>query len=145
MVAALGKQCNCQWDMLPAENQYGWRFLIKHLRAADREEQADRLLTNYAWIKAKLRASSAQDLYDSYLPESQADGARLIGRAIALSVPTLTACLGEPLKSRSGSDKPFAQRLKMHHLRELSPSRPPSRLRLRPAQVSAMIAGLGTG
>jgi hypothetical protein len=91
MVAALGKQCDCHWDMLPSDNQYGWRFLIKHLRGAGRETDADRLLADYSWIKAKLRASGARDLYNSYLPESQNEGARLIGRAIALSLPALTA------------------------------------------------------
>ena len=25
MVAALGKQCDCNWAMLPADNKYGWR------------------------------------------------------------------------------------------------------------------------
>jgi hypothetical protein len=91
MIAALRRQCDRHWDMLPAKNQYGWRFLIKHLRGAELDEEADRLLADYVWIKAKLRVSNARDLYDSYLPESQDEGSRLIGRAIALSVPTLTA------------------------------------------------------
>ena len=52
---------------------------------------ADRLLTNYAWIKAKLRASGAWGLFESYSPEGQDEGVRLVGRAVALSLPALAA------------------------------------------------------
>src|SRR5262249_13368742 len=51
----------------------------------------DRLLTDYAWIKAKLRASGARGLFESYLPEGEDEGVRHVGRAIALSLPTLAA------------------------------------------------------
>ena len=92
MVEAIGAHCGGgRWEMLPPGDAYGWRFLIRHLRGAARDEEADRLLTNYAWIKAKLRASAARDLFDSYLPEGQDEGVRLVGRAIALSVPALAA------------------------------------------------------
>jgi hypothetical protein len=77
--------------MLPPADAYGWRFLICHLRGAGKDDDADRLLINYAWIKAKLRASGAQGLFDSYLPESQDEGGRLVGRAIALSLPAFAA------------------------------------------------------
>ena len=77
--------------MLPAKNQYGWRFLIKHMRESGQEDKADRLLSSYAWIKAKLQASGAQGLFDSYLPEARDEAVRLIGRAVALSLPALAA------------------------------------------------------
>jgi WD domain, G-beta repeat len=65
--------------------------LTRHLRGAGRDEEADGLLINYAWTKAKLRASGAQGLFASYLPEGEDEGVRLVGRAIALSVPVLAA------------------------------------------------------
>ncbi len=74
---------------LPPEDRYGWRFLIRHQRGAGQDAEADQLLTDYAWIKAKLRATDPRGLFDSYQPESPDDGARLIGQAIALSLPAL--------------------------------------------------------
>lgn len=70
---------------------YAWKFLIYHLRAAGQDGEADRLLTNYAWIKAKLHVSGAGSLFGSYLPESENANVRLVGHAIALSVPALAA------------------------------------------------------
>jgi hypothetical protein len=91
MVRALGKSCKAHWDRLPTKNHYGWAFVILHLRGAGQDETADRLLTDYAWIKAKLHASGAAGLFTAYRPESSDAGARLVGRAIALSVPALAA------------------------------------------------------
>src|SRR6516165_2393491 len=91
MIRATRAHCDNQseWHTLSSTDAYGWQFLIRHLRGAGLDEEADGLLTDYAWIKAKLRASSAQKLYESYLPESPDEAARLIGRAISLSLPTL--------------------------------------------------------
>ena len=61
--------CAGVWATLPPAHVYGWRFLIRHLRAAGQEEEADRLLTDYAWIRAKLYAVGARHLFSSYLPE----------------------------------------------------------------------------
>jgi len=92
MVQAIGARCGGgRWETLPPANAYGWRFLIRHLRGAGRDEEGDRLLTNYAWIKVKLRASGARGLFESYLPEGQDEGVRLVGRAVALSLPALAA------------------------------------------------------
>src|SRR5262249_55185747 len=92
MVQAIGVGCGGgRRETLPPQDAYGWRVLIRHLRGAGRGEEGDRLLTNYAWIKAKLRASGARGLFDSYLPEGQDEGVRLVGRAIALSLPALVA------------------------------------------------------
>ena len=69
MVRSIRTRCDGRWETLPPEEVYGWRFLIRHLRGAGQDDEADRLLTDYAWIKAKLRASGARGLFDSYLPE----------------------------------------------------------------------------
>jgi hypothetical protein len=96
MVRTIGARCGGgRWETMPPADAYGWRFLIRHLRGAGRNEEADRLLTNYAWIKAKLHATEARDLFDSYLPEGQDEGLRLVGRAVALSLPALAANLHE--------------------------------------------------
>ncbi len=89
MVQAIRARCDGVWARLPPEQAYGWRFLIRHLRGAVHGAEADRLLTDYAWVKAKLRATGARGLFDGFLPESPDEGARLIGRALGLSLPAL--------------------------------------------------------
>ena len=91
MVRALSARCDAGWAKLPASHAYGWRFLIRHLRAAGQDQEADALLVDYDWIRAKLRATGASDLFGDYLPESPDEFARLVGRAIRLSLPALTA------------------------------------------------------
>jgi hypothetical protein len=91
MVRTLRVSCDGKWAKLPAVHAYGWRFLIRHLRGAGQDAEADGILVDYAWIKAKLRATCPSNLFASYLPESQDEGSRLIGRAIALSLPALAA------------------------------------------------------
>ena len=91
MVGALQAASGGHWTKLPADHVYGWRFLIWHLRAAGKDNEVDRVLTDYAWIKAKLRTCRPRDLYESYLPESANESVRLIGRAVALSLPALAA------------------------------------------------------
>jgi hypothetical protein len=46
MVRALGARCEGHWERLPRECRYGWEFLIRHLRGAGRDGEADRLLTD---------------------------------------------------------------------------------------------------
>jgi len=91
MVRALGAACEGIWATLPASHTYGWRFLIRHLREAGQTREAEGLLTDYAWIKAKFLRRGPHDLFASYIPESEDEGARLIGQAIALSIPALAA------------------------------------------------------
>ncbi len=91
MVRAMRTQCDGRWETLSPGHVYGWQFLIRHLRGAGQDVEADRLLTDYAWLKVKLRAAGGSELLGSYLPESNNDGVRLIGRAIALSLPALGA------------------------------------------------------
>jgi WD40 repeat protein len=91
MVRALHARCDGGWETLPPEETYGWRFLIRHQRGAGQDAEADQLLSNYAWIKAKLRAVGARELFEGYLPERSIVGPLLLGRAIALSLPALSA------------------------------------------------------
>jgi hypothetical protein len=65
---ALRTACDGNWPSLSPDNDYGWRFLIRHLRGAGSDSEADELLTNYSWIWAKLRIRRARDLFESYLP-----------------------------------------------------------------------------
>ena len=54
---------------------YGWRFLIRHLRGAGQDAEADQLLTDYAWIKAKLtRNRPARPVRQLPTRESQMQG-----------------------------------------------------------------------
>jgi hypothetical protein len=47
MVRAIGARCGGgRWETLAPADAYGWRFLIRHLRGAGRDEEADGLLTN---------------------------------------------------------------------------------------------------
>ncbi|MEO5338530.1 MAG: AMP-binding protein, partial [Magnetospirillum sp. WYHS-4] len=87
MVAALDRLCGGDWTRLP--NAYAWRHAIRHLRGAE-DARAETLLTDYAWLKSKLAATSAQDLYESFIPEPTTEPPRLIGRALAMGVPALT-------------------------------------------------------
>jgi WD40 repeat protein len=89
MVRAIHAQCGGAWNELPPDRTYFWRFVISHLRAAAQHQTADALLSDYAWIKARLHATDARSLYGSYFPESADAGVRQIGRAIGLSLPTL--------------------------------------------------------
>jgi WD40 repeat protein len=89
MVNAISKACAGNWAALPSDQTYGWQHIIRHLRGAGQDQEADLLLTDYAWIKAKLYATDAQELFASYLPEPANRNARLVGRAIGLSVQAL--------------------------------------------------------
>jgi WD40 repeat protein len=91
MVKALSKGCEGHWEQLPKKAVYAWKFLIRHLRLAGQDSEADQLLTNYSWIKAKLHEVGARALFSSYSPESPNEDVGVVGRAIALSVPALTA------------------------------------------------------
>jgi len=112
MVESMRARCEGKWETLPPDDTYGWRFLIRHLRGAGQDAEADRLLTDFTWIKAKLRATGPRYLLDSYLPASPDAGARLVGRAIALSLPALAAYpreLPRQLYGRlGGCDQPAA-------------------------------------
>jgi hypothetical protein len=89
MVRAIRAKCGGIWNQLPLDQTYDWRFLIRHLRGADEDRTADHLLSDYAWIKARLHATDARSLYRSYFPESADADVRRIGQAIGLSLPAL--------------------------------------------------------
>ncbi len=115
MVKALLDNCNGNWKQLPQCNGYGWHNAINHLRAAGREKEVDLLLTDFGWIKTKLEFFGPQSLFESYLPPPATEGARLVGRAIALSLPTLAADkreLPRQIYGRLGNvSEPFIARL----------------------------------
>ena len=78
------------WSRVPAENHYLWKRLTWHLRQAGRKEEVERLLIEYEWIKGKLDANDVQSLYAEYLPEAESTGASLVGRALSLSLDSLS-------------------------------------------------------
>ena len=95
MTQAISSACNGKWETLPGQHTYGWRFLIRHLRGAGLGGEADDLLVDYAWIKAKLLAVGPWELATDYRSGPADEGAQLVGRAISLSLPALAANLRE--------------------------------------------------
>jgi hypothetical protein len=95
MVKAIEAACEGDFVRLPGEQGYFWRHLIRHLRAAGRNGEAERLLTDYTWVKAKLRAVGPRALFETYLTEPEDGEIGLVGRALALSLPALTISAGE--------------------------------------------------
>ncbi|WP_299970357.1 TIR domain-containing protein [uncultured Roseobacter sp.] len=89
MVEALAASCVSDWASMPKQASYGWRFLIDHLRAAGRGAEADRLLTDFIWIKTRLAVTGAQGLLAAWHDEPEDPAAQLVGRAVALSIPAL--------------------------------------------------------
>jgi WD40 repeat protein len=83
------RQITAWGDPYHLPHDYAWRFLIRHMRAAGQDDEADRLLMSYDWIEAKLRICGAYDLFQAYLPESRDEGARIVGRAVGLSLSAL--------------------------------------------------------
>jgi WD40 repeat protein len=90
MVRAIATRCGGEFPQLAPGETLFWRHLIRHLRNAGQAEQADRLLTDYAWVRAKLRAIGPLALSESYLPEPDDIGSNLVGQAVSLSVPALS-------------------------------------------------------
>ena len=89
MIRAISAACNGNWEMLPAQHAYGWRFLTHHLRGAGLAGESDRLLADYPWIKARLHASRLVELFKGY-EESTDLGVRLVGVAIIDSLLALS-------------------------------------------------------
>jgi hypothetical protein len=90
MVTAIQTACGGDFTHLLSNEAYFWRHLIRHLRGAGQNQQADRLLTDYAWIKAKLHAVGPHALFETYLAEPDDSACQLVGRTIALSVRALS-------------------------------------------------------
>ncbi|MEI7825500.1 MAG: TIR domain-containing protein, partial [Chlorobiaceae bacterium] len=89
-VLALSRRFSGNWASIPKGNHYLWKRLTWHLRKAGRRIDADRLLIDYNWIKAKLDATGAQNLYAEYRPEPEARSAQMVGRSLALSLEALS-------------------------------------------------------
>jgi hypothetical protein len=62
MIRSISESCNGKWELLPASHAYGWRFLIRHLRA----ETISRL-TEYSPPLLGSRQSFAQMAPTSFL------------------------------------------------------------------------------
>ncbi|MBY5326133.1 NB-ARC domain-containing protein [Rhizobium leguminosarum] len=77
------------WADLSSKELYGWRHGLRHLRAAGRGSEADALLTDYVWIRAKLSVGGAQTLLEAWQPPPQNEEAKTVGRAIGVSAPIL--------------------------------------------------------
>ena len=118
-VQALAKTVGDHWEEVPSENQYVWKWLTWHLRQAGRGDEADGLLTDYRWIRGKLYATGAQGLFAEYASAPVGSAAGLVGRAVALSLCTLSKRpdeLPHQLFGRLGYDE---LREKYPELREL--------------------------
>ncbi|MBK5927476.1 hypothetical protein CCR87_09080 [Rhodobaculum claviforme] len=89
MAEALLARAGGAWSAAPVEDSYSWRHAPAHLRAAGRAEDADALLLDPGWIAGRLAALGATSLAEAGRPEPTAEDARLVARALALSVPTL--------------------------------------------------------
>jgi len=95
MVQAFSGMCGGTWQTLPPQAAYGWRFLIRHLRGAGRGAEANTLLTDYRWIRAKLHAAGVTALYEDYLLGSDDAAVQVVGRALGLSLHVLATDPGE--------------------------------------------------
>jgi WD40 repeat protein/serine/threonine protein kinase len=51
-----------RWSELPADEPHAWRFLAWHLRQAGRADELARLLLDFDWLDAKLRAAGVTEL-----------------------------------------------------------------------------------
>ncbi|MEM6276688.1 MAG: NB-ARC domain-containing protein [Pseudomonadota bacterium] len=89
MLSALREHCTDEWSTLKQDHEYGWAQLLYHLSEGDNEAQVDELLTDYDWLKAKLEALEARELYRSFNPDTKNTDIKKIGRTIALSLPVI--------------------------------------------------------
>ena len=51
MVQALASRCIGGWETLPSDFRYGWTHLLFHLFYAGNKQEAERLLTDFHWLK----------------------------------------------------------------------------------------------
>lgn len=89
LVNSIQAHCPSRSDTLPASHQYGWRHLLYHLDAQGKQNDIDNFRTDYAWLKAKLRAVGALELRRSFVPPPARVDAEKVGRAIALSMSVI--------------------------------------------------------
>ncbi|MEP4195696.1 MAG: TIR domain-containing protein, partial [Aliishimia sp.] len=70
------------------QSTYMWHHVITHMRGAGLEGQADELLVDYAFLKAKLNAVGSAALYSGFLETRSIDVERVAG-AVGVAVPAL--------------------------------------------------------
>ena len=70
-------------------DEYAWRNLLFHLRAAERPAEVRRLLFDFDWIHAKLRAVGAVAVLADYQSEPADPGCRLLASALTMAGPSL--------------------------------------------------------
>jgi WD40 repeat protein len=81
--------CPC-WPQLPKDEEYLWRHLSYHLLAADRNGELRKLLLDFDYLQAKLKATDANALLGDYEGLSKNDEElRLIQGSIRLSAHIL--------------------------------------------------------
>lgn len=107
MVDAIASHCSGGWETLPNDHQYGWLHLLNHIEAAGQQDRADDCRTDFLWLKAKINAVGAQELYRSFVPTPNSIDAARVGRSIAVSLPILTKhtnALAHQLWGRLGAE-----------------------------------------
>ena len=90
LIFALSKKFDKKWSEIPSVYKYVWNYLISHLRQAGMNDEADKLLVDYNWIKNKLIITDEIELYSEYLIESTSLLVRRVGQALALSLGHLS-------------------------------------------------------
>ena len=71
-------------------DEYAWRNLLFHLRAAERQAEVRRLLFDFDWILAKLRAVGSAAVLADYQSEPADPDCRLLASALTIAGASLT-------------------------------------------------------
>lgn len=86
---AIKSCCTGGLETLPSSHTYGWKNILYHLDAQDKQQEADGLKTNYLWLKGKLNSVGATELRRSFATPSLDDAVNKIGLAVSLSLPVI--------------------------------------------------------
>lgn len=81
--------CPQSWHTLPASHQYGWRYILHHLRESRQGETADRLCLEFLWLKEKLYAAGFYEVLKSFESFDGEDEIAKVGMAIIASAHAL--------------------------------------------------------
>jgi WD40 repeat protein len=71
-------------------DEYAWRNLLFHLRGAERQDEVRRLLFDFDWIQAKLRAVGPVAVIADYQSEPTDPDCRLLASAMTMAGTSLT-------------------------------------------------------
>ena len=91
LVASIQTHCSTDWASLEPGHNYGWTKLLYHLEQQGLSEKADELRTDFAWLKAKLKAVGLSELEASFPTRNSSvpHGLKAIQRAIGVSAHVL--------------------------------------------------------